>query len=53
MLKGKMKSLWNNSSAVEEDQLQVMHYNIFVCGVPTLHGLLYWFNHRTEFCDGT
>ena len=28
-----MKSQWHNSSAVEEDKLKVMHYNIFVCGV--------------------
>ena len=31
--KGKKKSLWHNSSAVEEDKLKVMHYNILVCGV--------------------
>jgi len=28
-----MKSRWHNSSAVEEDKLKVMHYNILVCGV--------------------
>ena len=27
------KSLWHNISAVEEDTLKVMHYNILVCGV--------------------
>jgi len=32
-LKGKRKSRWHNSSAVEEDKLKVMHYNILVCGV--------------------
>ena len=31
--KGKRKSRWHNSSAVEEDKLKVMHYNILVCGV--------------------
>jgi len=30
---GKRKSQWHNSSAVEEDKLKVMHYNILVCGV--------------------
>jgi len=28
-----MNSQWHNSSAVEEDKLKVMHYNILVCGV--------------------
>ena len=32
-IKGKRKSRWHNSSAVEEDKLKVMHYNILVCGV--------------------
>jgi len=27
------ESQWHNSSAVEEDKLKVMHYNILVCGV--------------------
>ena len=27
------RSRWNNSSAVEEDKLKVMHYYILVCGV--------------------
>jgi len=31
--KGKRKSQWHNSSAVEEGKLRVMHYNILVCGV--------------------
>ena len=31
--KGKRKSWWHNGSAVEEDKLTVMHYNILVCGV--------------------
>jgi len=26
------KSRWHSSSAVEEDKLKVMHYNILVCG---------------------
>ena len=30
--KGKRKSRWHNSNAVEEDKLKVMHY-ILVCGV--------------------
>jgi hypothetical protein len=46
MLKGKRKNQWNDSSTVEEDQLKVTHYNIFVCGVRTLYGLLYWSSHR-------
>ena len=29
------KSRWHNSSAVEEDRLKVMHYNILVCDVLT------------------
>ena len=31
--KGKRKSRWHDSSAVEEDKLKVMHYNILECGV--------------------
>jgi hypothetical protein len=31
--KGKWKSQWHSISAVEEDTLKVMHYNIMVCGV--------------------
>jgi len=31
--KGERKSRWHNSSAVVEDKLKVMHYNILVCGV--------------------
>jgi len=31
--KGKRKSRWHNSNAVEEDKLKVMHYNVLVCGV--------------------
>ena len=31
--KGKRKSQWHYSSAVEEDKLKVMHYNILMCGV--------------------
>jgi len=31
--KGKQKSQWHSISAVEEDTLKVMHYNILVCGV--------------------
>jgi len=31
--KGKRKSRWHNSSAVEGDKLKVLHYNILVCGV--------------------
>jgi len=31
--KGKRKSQWHNSSAVEEDKLKAMHFNILVCGV--------------------
>ena len=31
--KGKRKSWWHNISAVEEDTLKVMHYDILVCGV--------------------
>jgi hypothetical protein len=34
--KGKSKSLWKNSSAVEEeDLLKVTHFKILVCGVLT------------------
>jgi len=33
MSKGKRKSRWHNSGAVEEDKFKVMHYNILVCGV--------------------
>ena len=33
--KGKRKSQWHNNSAVEEDELKVMHCNILVCGVLT------------------
>jgi len=29
----KRKSRWHNGSAVEEDKLKVMHYNVVVCGV--------------------
>lgn len=31
--RGKRKSRWRNVSAVNEDKLKVMHYNIVVCGV--------------------
>ena len=31
--KGKRKSQWHDSSAVEEDKLKVIHYNVLVCGV--------------------
>jgi hypothetical protein len=35
-LKGKRKSWWNNSSAVEKGhQFKVTHFNIVVCGVLT------------------
>jgi hypothetical protein len=41
-LKGKRKNQWKNSSAVEEeDQFKVTHFKILVCGVLTVHGLLY------------
>jgi hypothetical protein len=39
--KGKKKHWRNNSSRVEEDQFKVMHYNILVCDVFTLHGFCY------------
>jgi hypothetical protein len=38
--KGKRKSRWHNSSAVDEDKLKVMRYNILVCGV-LMYGLNY------------
>ena len=36
--KGKRKSRWKNSGAVEEeDQLKVTHFKILVCGVLTYY----------------